>query len=1256
MLPNGFSQTSLRRRIASSEESIQCVTRNCKDRLMMCLSQTQMYFYDFQEEAVFLSSSAVTGASLSDDTAQNALWHPRRDDLLVVLTFRRMLFYKVPFNDGPSPDAVQLVNELSFETGLSSCVCNVNTTTLAACSVSGSLVLVHWESYKTLTLNSANLSSRLFGDAEAPVEEAATGAEEAAASELPIQLSFGVIRRISGAANGVPSDSERRRGDTRPKRHSLSGTVSSVSTCPVSFVTALVLTGGEVVLTRFTSFKGLPGPQDALRGSVSLVPSAKLAAVNGSRQLCAISTHSGSVLCFKYTRTNLALEKSSWWSNAKLAEINPGGSSPVTALAWCGGGQDLCCVGYYGVGVKVLHYSGVCFLFSSRSEAPPRSPSWLGSSAQRLLLESSAKGCVNSCWSSDGLQLSVVEPNTHRILHFSFVRYVASSVFGPFYGYFSSFALIGGDKVLVQGGGGERYPTAVAIPEAFRDTVYPVKYGSISASGEAIACAGTGGCCVYNRRCEKWLLCNLETNTYCILSDPAWLSNYCLVLPVWDRASGKFSVLFVDVRENRLLSSIGLGREPQKVYSSYGVHANCGIVCVLDVSQQIHVYQSELNCSVEHQETSDLSLQLICKMQLGYHLSFPLSIVPFFDTWQSVGAQQSGAVKLLVLCSDQSVVMVHTNELHSTANVVVEEERAPCTTLQRGEGAPLLANAAWIDNTSPLRGITFLSYEGEQIFLNHIQPSGISSRQSTVTPHRFLVSSTTDGDVVPLSISPYDAFLIGVSGRGSDVEQLSVYSNQHDLPTMRLECRRVPYGPRVLSAVLQSAMPDTTGAVSPGQLSAFVWDRKLFYWMEKLREVNLFVPCMDSFLQSAITENPPAGVRNMDRKKCILATIELLRCYPEVHKILVRCVRKVDPCRWGLVLDFIGTPLHFFQECLQNGRLEEAMHLARVLVMYEFGIDTVAEKDGSEALPEQDTVDLTTNSSLTEILELFRLAIENNSFEIAYDLFRFVILINDGCTIPTASDHSSTEVRLTPSADDTEETDQLYTPLLKLSAGHLPPPERELYQQMLEKYSVVCEVIEAHAKSLFLDGFLVQLCQLLQLFSFSVPHFVQSSQKEETDDALCVERRVCTVLVSIQTELGLLAPPGKATLRFVSAVTSYREEEQTLLKSSSQGSWTSAQCVLFNNTPMLRTAMRLQSLFSCDTVCKLAFHFLFMNKMSIMEWLLSNSMVVNKVDRSIMLKGLALLEHIVERRELEGYSAFVHDIISSLPPSLFKDK
>ncbi|KPA84584.1 hypothetical protein ABB37_01117 [Leptomonas pyrrhocoris] len=230
---------------------------------------------------------------------------------------------------------------------------------------------------------------------------------------------------------------------------------------------------------------------------------------------------------------------------------------------------------------------------------------------------------------------------------------------------------------------------------------------------------------------------------------------------------------------------------------------------------------------------------------------------------------------------------------------------------------------------------------------------------------------------------------------------------------------------RTTSEYAPLATSQVSTAEIDGRVASFLWDRSLFLWLEYMRLNDTFESVMDYFLHTALNETPPAAVPGLGRRSAVRAVIALLRNFPEFYAVVVGCVRKLDFTRWHLVLDFLGTPTAFFRECVAHRCYAEAVHLVRVIMMGSYrpaatlSVQRLAELTGASAVVAGSGADPLAPRSHSSngnhsigvgsleqasqcAIELFGLSIDNGDYTAAYDLLRFMALLEDEIGMPAA--------------------------------------------------------------------------------------------------------------------------------------------------------------------------------------------------------------------------------------------------------------
>lgn len=463
--------------------------------------------------------------------------------------------------------------------------------------------------------------------------------------------------------------------------------------------------------------------------------------------------------------------------------------------------------------------------------------------------------------------------------------------------------------------------------------------------------------------------------------------------------------------------------------------------------------------------------------------------------------------------------------------------------------------------------------------------------------HRMRVISS-EADIIPLCLSPFDGYALGVAEGYAATSCSPVASALNCRSFGQLFLRPILYAPRVLALLLQKSMPPVPGAVhraDPGRTvtglllppaltgngavvigpgsavavavraphrphpprardgagsrlaASFAWEEPLFCWLQTMRENGSFVPSLDQLLLSILDESPPGGVANLDRRSAVRAVVSLLRNYPEFYEVMVGCVRKIDMSRWHVVLDFLGSPLDLYQECIDNRRYTEAVHLVRVIMMTSYGTEEPPSRVGSvtaasapatpngteAAVPGPGKVPSrceTLQQACTCAVTLLGHAICNGEFAAGYDLLRFTALVRHEIGMPVAVEVSegdgtgggggggesmfgrwirtfigggSAHPKHAPRLGGDLATAIEGCPSLHFFQGKdgeaatvITNDDAEA-QQRLEATRMMFgtdpelpRMVEAEAGRLFENGRLLRLCRLLETFSLSLDGFV----------------------------------------------------------------------------------------------------------------------------------------------------------------------
>ena len=551
-------------------------------------------------------------------------------------------------------------------------------------------------------------------------------------------------------------------------------------------------------------------------------------------------------------------------------------------------------------------------------------------------------------------------------------------------------------------------------------------------------------------------------------------------------------------------------------------------------------------------------------------------------------------------------------QLYAVAEPLVSVERPPAFTYHCWvDRTPPVRGSVLLAHEEE-SGIVLYQLQRQQLLRDGNNSRG-SGAAAGLAVQRMEVTPTRDTELLPLCVSPFDGYVLccGTDASAPRSARRSALADSVNNPAHpQLVLRPVLYAHRLLSLLLLVAMPGgaaaalrvsqlclpksgssvpatsktsscaTSALAAPaatpvsaaemdGRIASFMWDRGLFLWLEQMRLNNTFVAVMDYFLHTALNESPPAAVPGLGRRSAVRATIALLRNYPEFYTIVVGCVRKMDFTRWCLLLDFLGTPTAFFRECVSHHCYAEAVHLVRVIMMgsYKPTARLSAERlaqlssGGADALTVRSHSGNGGVNSLEQAsqcaIELFGLSIENGDYTAAYDLLRFMTLLEDEIGMPTAgsvdregggSGDDSSEGFLTrwlrqltfsgaayddPDAAVEETTEAAAADTTSAATAAWPDPKRKLKNQIgnyatlvldaarceaghggrsaedaaeeVQRQSAVRRMFDRHpslpaavhqeALRLLLTGYVMQLAKLMETFSFSITRFIHAASK-----------------------------------------------------------------------------------------------------------------------------------------------------------------
>ncbi|KAH9578904.1 Ribosome control protein 1 [Trypanosoma melophagium] len=1215
---------------------------------IVLLSQRQLHFWTCSHNAIYLGSVLINGTTFDDNPATHILWHPKGEHLVVATLQRRILFFDI-FLDiknaeilaltyrehflhvGSFSSRVHLTNEERLEAGIVTLLTAGGSNCFFACTTSGVVCVLGWFRQKVLHTWSCHFLSKgthFFTRSDE------TGKDS---TETNLRLTRSEI---------------------------LTGTIVDVYHSPQLKLTAFLLSNGNVILARSSVGNDFTNDEILFSGRCSIAASAARIAINSKHMLIVMTTHAGDVVC-KIINEDLSLGH--FWNGLKCLK-SIGRVGPICDIQWSPD-EELLCVGFYHHGVVVVHYSSVC-VYSSV----------LACYSQRCV----AEGCISLSWSNHNHQLFLIEPQQNSFKAFEFSK-VISTPSGDSRSYFTPIISFNNDILRLCGHSpfedGVTFNDVINIHSQYAVENYPLIYAAVSPDGAAVVISGKKGFVIFDRIMRRWRTLrdkNQEREMVCV-AQPLWLHSLAVVLPVRMIHTRSYALRVYAHRyldSTALLEHLPLERMPLQICECHDESSDVFLL-VLDSSNTLLIWRC--NISSEKPSTNltiDVSLELFKRIKLPSNFSNPIEMTAIHPihlrphraprtplSSSHTGFEYTLPLVLFILRGSHALVSLGLSVAPMTEGGLLEphadEDKSgmpfPITTL-RSSGVYKI----WIDNSVPIDGGIILVFGDNGVSFLHL-----CGTNEGLAPFLLLDEyriGQFDADSLPIGISTYDGCLLTASST-SDV--LWSISGMSPIIYMRMTVKPILYNYRVLAALTRfgsSSVETVNGKKVPPTGTPFIplyWSDRLFYWLERMRSNNTFVPNADYYLHTLIDETPPAGIDQLDRRSAVQATVSLLRRYSEFYSILVSCVRKVDVSRWQVVLDVLGSPLELFRECLENQRFEEAAHLLRVIMM-----------DGT--LCNSSTPVESLENAMTSAAQLLVFALWQRNVSLIHDLLRFASLLHAELVIPVIMEGKDENVGVwsrfwnavgfqqNSSNMSLSETD----PFCIISAEQLPSggtnPDSERRRCAIEflllHYPNVKHAVNDVATKSLISGHLILLRDILQEFSLSLPHFIRvkrstdlisllgmgistNRNEEKTngdhDNDNSVEKNTIDVLLpdifdGIHDELGLprsMRCIGSDLRQYLS----YPSKGE--ITSADPALWTIAQSHIYSTPGVVNTLLDLRRLYNVWEECVTAINIVLMSEVDVIQQLQLNPLL-NQT-----------LLNLVTQPKNQGYEVFLRHCI-----------
>ncbi|RNF10011.1 uncharacterized protein Tco025E_06876 [Trypanosoma conorhini] len=1204
------------------------VSSSAAGNCVVVLSQTQLQFWTGTNDATYLGSVRIEGATAEDDPATHLLWHPRGDCLVVATLQRRILFFSVSpdlkdaellaplYHDhllrlGSLTSRVRFLREERLEFGILTSLASGGSNCFLACTTAGAVCVIGWFQQKLLhawSCHSLSKGSHFF----APLEE--TGDET------------------------TDSDVHLARADV------FAGSILDAHHIPQLKLTVLLLSNGCVLLAQSNVGSDFTRDDIVFSGKCAAAPGVARVSINSRHMLMVMATQTGDVVC-KWIAEDLSL-KPFWNGLSCLRGVKR--LSPIDNLQWSPN-EELLCVGFCHLGVVVVHYSGVCVYSSQLFHHPQR----------RV-----AEGYVSFSWSYHGHRLLVIEPRSGGFTEYGFNE-IISSPCGDSKGCFTPVVAFDNEVLRLAGhfsADGELTlnETVSARPQYASDN-YPMKHGAVSPDGSSVALAGRCGFVFFDRFSHRWRSLrdkNLEKEFVCV-AQPLWLSNLAVVLPVRITHNRTFELRVYAHRyldASALLTRVSLERMPLHVCECHNDYTDIFILvtdssnalllwrCVID--PEGHSSSLDVRISFDFIKRAQLPDSLVCPVAMaGIH---PARIRPHKPPSHPPASQQRGCESAL----PQALFILRGS------HALVSFDPAAAVTNASAMPSPIkiLRSAGvyriWVDYAVPMDGSVIVVFGVHGISILHLLGTG-EDTPSGLLAHEYGVSNF-DTESLPVGVSTHDGCLLTA---GSTSEVVGAIGGAPPTVSLRMTLKPLLYNYRLLAALNCPDLPglgtpnDTPTASSVTSFVPLVWNDRLLYWLESMRRNGTFVPNADYYLHTLITGALPYGLDQNYRRAAVQATVSLLRRYSEFYSVAVSCLRKLDVPQWRILLDVLGSPVVFFRECLENHRFEESAQLLRVIMLDGSGSDGGASVESLEI-------------AMSCAVELLVSVLWQRKVHLLQDLLRFMALLHAEITMTAAegdgrANGSGVWTRLLSAVglqQDLPRDFSLETEPLRLlapekvscgSANSGALQRRSAVEYLFCSHPTVRQAVcDVASESLF-AGHLMLLRDMLQELFVSLPHFVACKTRPRTgelcgkfiDDTLTEDgrlegalnlTRLPALFDGIHDELGLPRSVRCIGTELQDSVTSFMNAERT---GSNTAVWTAAQSYLYTTPGMVATLLGLRELYTAWDECVLAVNVILMSEDVVMQQLHATPELAQA------------LRHLTTQPQNVGYTAFVQGCI-----------
>ncbi|CBH18448.1 hypothetical protein, conserved [Trypanosoma brucei gambiense DAL972] len=931
------------------------------------LSGGHLHFLTCNTDVVVIGSVSICNAMGDKDYATHFLWHPLGEQLVVSTYHGRLLYFNVAIDVhrercltqvyrvnslpiGCAASCVPLTNEVHLEGDAVVSLVSAGHHCFFACTATGLVRVLGWFKKNLLHTYDANfLSGGLH---------TFSGLDAACREHTSKDL----------CAGGTP--------------------ITSIAILDICYscqleLTGLLLSSGQFLLANSSAGDDFSCDNVVFNGVCVASVGTSRVCINPRHPLAVLATPTGELEC---KRISDDLSLTAFWIDVKCVTSDEYRGS-IRCMVWTDDGEMLC-VGYNQSGIMVLHYSGICVYSSHVAEYPRQ---------HGLRPAIGIEGCASLSWC--GNQLLIVDPPGLALTVLGFSK-VVSSPCAEATAMFTPACTLDGSKLRFI----EQQHTDGSL--AFSDTVplnpryavenNPITYGAISSDGSVVALAGRNGFLLFDRLARRWrtMRDRKEEREFTCVAQPVWVKDLMVVFPVRLERTHEYELRIYNrvLSKGAMLVCMPLQNKPLRLSECHDEDGDV-FVHLFDDSGTLLVWRCVLSSTYPHAKHNlEVSLKLVKRVPLPRMFRNPVNMMAIHPARLSAYRTTSSPCKfrgnrdeallpyvLFVVSGSNALIALDLNAVMNRVSVRVESEPlVPLTTI-----FPSGLFHLWVDYTAPLDGAVLLAVSDRGVSILHLSLDTSGGVTSSLCVNEYRVGDSTDPILAPVGLSAYDGCLL-TAFADVDASQETLSSVSHF--SVRTVVVPSMYNYRVLGEVIalrskisSSITKGPIGGASVQSVS-FLWDDRVLCWIEGMRRNSTLVCNADYLLCTLIDREASSLSDSEDPCSMLRLTLSLLQRYPEYHRIVVNCLRKLElPC-CPVVVDNIGSTKKLFVSCLEESRLEEAAHLLH-LIMVD---DGEGGKNGS-----LDTL----RQTLVCATRILMLAVSCKKVQLIYTLLPFMALI-----------------------------------------------------------------------------------------------------------------------------------------------------------------------------------------------------------------------------------------------------------------------